>query len=122
MLTTCRSTRKTKRRFRFIGRTGLKWIDCCGSITRAAGTPGRWSKDFSHPPVRNREFLGQNAGFPNHSHKVRVTNPAWHDVQMKVFADSRAGAMTEVHPHIEAFRLVQRGECTHSALRQLHHL
>jgi len=83
--------------------------------------PGRWLKHFRHPPVRNREFLWKDPSLCSDAHEVCIANPPRHDVQMEVLADSGAGAMSEIHPHVEPFRPIQRAQRPHATLSQLHH-
>ena len=40
---------------------------------------------------------------------------------MQVLADSGTGAVSKIHPHIEAFRMIEVAQRTNSPLAQIHH-
>ena len=71
---------------------------------------------------RPRQLLGQHARLADHRHEVRVAVPARHHVQMQMVEHARAGGLAEIQPHVEAVRMIDRGQRLLGALRERHEL
>ena len=71
--------------------------------------------------VRSTQFLRQDASFAGNAHEIRIADPAGHNVEMEVFANTRAGGVSEIHSEVETFRTIELFERPDHALRELHH-
>ena len=74
------------------------------------------------PLVRLWQRLGQQAGFADDGHKVRIGDPAGENVHVDVSGDTGARGLADVHPEVDAVGLVKLGQDVFEAAAQGHHL
>src|SRR5438445_2041081 len=79
-------------------------------------------KSLAKPLVRRSERLGVNARLAGDGHKIRVTNPAWKRVQMKVAGHACACRASKIHSIVHAIWPVQLMQDPFDSLRELHEL
>ena len=61
-------------------------------------------------------------GSRNHSHEVRIAEPARQHMHVQMASHPGARRLTQIQPQIDAVGRVGAFQCTGGALRQRHHL
>src|SRR6266404_9775437 len=74
-------------------------------------------KSLAKPLVRRSERLGVNARLAGDGHKIRVTDPAWKRVQMKVACHACACRASQIHSIVHAIGFVQLMQNPFDSLR-----
>src|SRR5512134_19373 len=76
-----------------------------GKTLRAQGRERR-----REPREGFRKRLGEDPGVEDRGHEVRVPPPSRNDVGVEVVDDPGAGGLSQVHPHVQPFRMVDLPE------------
>src|SRR5947209_3800976 len=49
-------------------------------------------------------MLRNNAGLANHGHVIGIAFPAWHNMDVEMFGNTRPGGRAEVEPNVKTVR------------------